>query len=177
MFVVHRSQKRVSGSCNRPKRVTRTVASTPALRIHDGSPGCSTLRATGSIGQGSGCSISPTAKARASGARQFVTDGRNYGSSWPVRHDLFSPSRELLEPISLSLMRGTMEVLGQSGTTNFAKSGIFGARQLVTDERDYGGSRPVRRGLFLPSQSFSWLLATGQGRFGGHWSEVGLVGR
>ncbi|KAH0563743.1 hypothetical protein KQX54_005482 [Cotesia glomerata] len=53
-----------------------------------------------------------------------------------------------------------MEVLGQSGTTNFAKSGIFRARQLVTDGRDYGGSRPVRRGLFCQvSRSLgSWPL-------------------
>ncbi|KAH0534882.1 hypothetical protein KQX54_009684 [Cotesia glomerata] len=75
-------------------------------------------------------------------------------------------------------MGGTMEVLGQSGTTNFAKSGIFRARQLVTDGRDYGGSRPVRRGLFCQvSRSLgSWpLVKAGSEDTGLGWTSWPLV--
>ncbi|KAH0552592.1 hypothetical protein KQX54_013069 [Cotesia glomerata] len=71
-----------------------------------------------------------------------------------------------------------MEVLGQSGTTNFAKSGIFRARQLVTDGRDYGGSRPVRRGLFCQvSRSLgSWpLVKAGSEDTGLGWTSWPLV--
>ncbi|KAH0563742.1 hypothetical protein KQX54_005481 [Cotesia glomerata] len=79
------------------RRVTRTTASALALRIHDGNR----------------AGLSENSEPL--GQLDKAVDARSH----------LLPRQELLEPVSLLLTGGTLEVLGQSGMTSFRQVGGF----------------------------------------------------